>query len=67
MANDNPGSTGMRQVTGEAWARRQLERLKRGELPKADLGSVEEIRRMREERAEEIERRSRITSKSDNR
>ncbi len=67
MASDKPRSTGMRQVTGEAWARRQLERLKRGELPKADMNSVEEIRRMRQERSDEIERRSRMTYKPDNR
>ena len=28
------------QARGRAWARRQLARLKRGELPKADIGSV---------------------------
>jgi len=67
MASDKPRSTDMRQVTGEAWARRQLERLKRGELPKADMNSVEEIRRMRQERSDEIERRSRMTYKPDNR
>ena len=47
-----------RQKHGQEWARRQLERLKRGELPKADIGSVEEIRAMRQERTEELARRS---------
>jgi hypothetical protein len=42
--------------------RRQLERLRRGELPKADISSVEEIRRMRQERTDELERRSRKTT-----
>ncbi len=51
-----------RQARGRAWARRQLERLKRGELPKADISSVEEIRRMRQERTDELERRSRKTT-----
>jgi plasmid stability protein len=51
-----------RQARGREWARRQLERLKRGELPKADISSVEEIRRMREERDEQLESRSRKTT-----
>jgi plasmid stability protein len=51
-----------RQARGRAWARRQLERLKRGELPKADMSSVDEIRRMRQERTDELERRSRKTT-----
>ena len=51
-----------RQARGRAWARRQLERLKRGELPKADISSVDEIRRMRQERSDELERRSRKTT-----
>ena len=51
-----------REARGRAWARRQLERLKRGELPKADMSSVEEIRRMRQERTDELERRSRKTT-----
>ena len=50
-----------RQARGRAWAKRQLERLRRGELPKADISSVEEIRRMRQERTDELERRSRKT------
>jgi len=51
-----------RQKRGQEWAKRQLERLRRGELPKADISSVEEIRRMREERDEQLERRSRKTT-----
>jgi plasmid stability protein len=43
-----------RQAHGRAWARRQLERLKRGELPKADISSVETIRMMREERDHQL-------------
>ena len=46
--NDN------RQKRGQDWARRQLERLKRGELPKADISSVETIRMMREERDQQL-------------
>jgi plasmid stability protein len=42
------------QARGRAWARRQLERLKRGELPKAGMSSVETIRMMREERDEQL-------------
>ena len=51
-----------RQARGRAWAKRQLERLRRGELPKADISSVEEIRRMRQERTDELDRRSRKTT-----
>jgi plasmid stability protein len=51
-----------RQTRGREWAKRQLERLRRGELPKADISSVEEIRRMRQERTDELERRSRKTT-----
>ena len=51
-----------RDARGREWAKRQLERLRRGELPKADLSSVEEIRRMRQERTDELERRSRKTT-----
>ncbi|MGB9369267.1 MAG: hypothetical protein WCE79_24975 [Xanthobacteraceae bacterium] len=51
-----------KQARGRAWAKRQLERLRRGELPKADISSVEEIRRMRQERTDELERRSRKTT-----
>jgi plasmid stability protein len=36
------------------WAERQLERLKRGELPKAKRSSVEVIREMREEREQQL-------------
>jgi plasmid stability protein len=43
-----------RRAHGRAWARRQLERLQRGELPKADISAVEEIRRMRDERDEQL-------------
>lgn len=43
-----------RQARGREWARRQLERLKRGELPKADISSVETIRMMREERDQQL-------------
>ena len=50
------------QKRGQEWARRQLERLRRGELPKADISSVEEIRRMREERDEQLESRSHKTT-----
>ena len=42
------------QARGRAWARRQLERLKRGELPKADISSVETIRMMRDERDQQL-------------
>jgi plasmid stability protein len=38
-----------RQERGREWARRQLQRLKRGELPVATRSSVEEIRAMRNE------------------
>jgi plasmid stability protein len=44
------------QARGKDWARRQLERLKRGELPRADRSSVDEIRAMREERTERLVR-----------
>ena len=53
-----------RQARGREWAKRQLERLRRGELPKADISSVEEIRRMRQERTDELERRSRKTTRT---
>jgi plasmid stability protein len=36
------------------WAERQLERLKRGELPKAKTSSVDTIREMREERERQL-------------
>jgi plasmid stability protein len=52
-----------RQARGREWAKRQLARLQRGELPKADVSSVEEIRRMRQERDDELERRSRKTTR----
>lgn len=53
-----------RQARGREWARHQLERLKRGELPRADISSVEEIRQMRQERTDELERRSRKTTRT---
>lgn len=43
-----------RQARGRAWARRQLERLKRGELPKGDDDVVQIIREMRRERTDRI-------------
>ena len=43
-----------RQKRGQEWAKRQLERLKRGELPHAKTGSVETIRLMREERDQQL-------------
>jgi len=43
-----------RQARGREWAKRQLERLRRGELPKADISSVETIRMMREEREQQL-------------
>jgi plasmid stability protein len=48
-----------RQERGREWARRQLERLKRGELPRARVSSVAEIRAMRRARTERLERVSR--------
>jgi len=45
-----------RQERGREWARRQLERLKRGELPVAKVSSVAEVRAMRQERTEHLER-----------
>jgi plasmid stability protein len=43
-----------KQARGRAWAKRQLERLRRGELPKADISSVDTIRMMREERDQQL-------------
>ena len=43
-----------RQARGREWAKRQLERLRRGELPKADISSVDTIRLMREEREQQL-------------
>ena len=43
-----------RQARGREWAKRQLERLRRGELPRADISSVETIRMMREEREQQL-------------
>ena len=45
-----------RQERGRGWARRQLQRLKRGELPVAKVSSVEEIRAMRNERTRHLQR-----------
>ena len=50
------------QRRGQDWAKRQLERLQRGELPKADISSVEEIRRMREERSAQLDSRFRSST-----
>jgi plasmid stability protein len=47
-----------RQERGRDWGRRQLERLKRRELPIAKVSAVEEIRAMRQERTKQMERRS---------
>jgi plasmid stability protein len=47
-----------RQQRGREWARRQLERLRRGETPVARVSSVEEIRAMRRERTEYFDRLS---------
>ena len=43
-----------RQARGREWAKQQLERLRRGELPKADISSVDTIRLMREEREQQL-------------
>jgi plasmid stability protein len=45
-----------RQKRGREWALRQLERLERGELPRAKTSSVDEIRAMRQERTEYLDR-----------
>ena len=45
-----------RQERGREWARRQLDRLQRGKLPVAKVSSVQEIRAMRRERAEHLDR-----------
>jgi plasmid stability protein len=50
-----------RQKRGQEWAEQQLGRLRRGELPKADISSVEEIRAMRRHRTDELARRSQKT------
>ena len=42
------------QQKAREWAERQLERLNRGELPKAKRSSVEVIREMREEREQQL-------------
>jgi antitoxin FitA len=42
------------QRRGREWAERQLERLKRGELPRAKTSSVDVIREMREERDQQL-------------
>lgn len=43
-----------RDAKGRAWARRQLTRLKRGELPKTSGDSSAAIRAMRKERTDRI-------------
>ena len=43
-----------RQARGREWAKRQLGRLRRGELPKPDISSVDTIRLMREEREQQL-------------
>jgi plasmid stability protein len=45
-----------RQARGREWARRQLDRLRRGELPVAKVTAVREIRAMRHERTERLQR-----------
>jgi antitoxin FitA len=50
--------SGDRRRRAREWALRQLERLKRGELPRARVSSVEEIRAMRRARTEHLERLS---------
>ena len=47
-----------RQQRGREWAKWQLERLKRGALPLARIGSVAEIRTVRRERTQLLERGS---------
>jgi hypothetical protein len=47
-----------RQERGREWARRQLQRLQRGELPTAKVSSVQEIHAMRRERTLRLERLS---------
>jgi plasmid stability protein len=45
-----------REARGREWAKRQLARLRRGELPKLEGSSVETIRAMRRERDEQLMR-----------
>jgi plasmid stability protein len=47
-----------RDARGREWAKRQLARLRRGELPKLKGSSVETIRAMRRERDEQLMRAS---------
>jgi plasmid stability protein len=47
-------ATDASQEQGKAWTRRQLERLKRGELPMSGGDSAELIRAMREERDAQV-------------
>jgi plasmid stability protein len=54
-----------RQRASREWAVRQLERLKRGELPRAKTSSVDEIRAMRQERTEYLDRVLRRSDESD--
>lgn len=51
-----------RQASGREWARRQLQRLRRGELPTSKISAVDEIQRMRQERSEQL---SGATGKND--
>jgi len=53
-----------RQARGREWAKRQLERLKRGELPTSGADSVSVIRSMREERTKRILRAAEVRSGS---
>ena len=43
-----------KQLSQKEWARQQIERLQRGELPKSKTDSVETIRAMREERDQQL-------------
>jgi plasmid stability protein len=43
-----------KQERGREWARHQLERLRRGELPQGDGSTVQVIRQMRRERTDRI-------------
>ena len=45
---------GVDQLSQKEWARSQIERLQRGELPKSKTNSVETIRAMREERDQQL-------------
>lgn len=49
--SDQHGYSDQRRREAREWTERQLERLKRGELPKAKISAVDEIRAIREIRA----------------